>query len=201
MKTLSDNQIVSNIEDIEIIDNFFTKECFLALRYRMVFGKSFNKQYEGYLALDHYPNEDYLTDCIVSELNYKKKLPKFKRGWSFVYAQNTKGVHMHCDPSEVNLNVWVSSDESVDDKTKNGLNIYKILPPLNWSRKDWNNDGSKAKDYILSNNVKPIKIPYKSNRAIFFNGAYFHETNSVSMKPGRENMRVSYTLLFGNNLE
>ena len=99
------------------------------------------------------------------------------------------------------MNVWVSSDKSVADINKNGLNIYRILPPSNWSRKDWNGNPSKAKKYIKDNNVKPIKIPYKSNRAIFFNGAYFHETNEVCMKPGVENMRVSYTLLFGNNLK
>ena len=49
--------------------------------------------------------------------------------------------------------------------------------------------------------VYPTKISYKSNRAIFFNGSYFHKTNQVSMKKGYENMRISYTLLFGQNLE
>ena len=49
--------------------------------------------------------------------------------------------------------------------------------------------------------ISPTKINYKSNRAIFINGAYFHKTNQVSMKKGYENMRISYTLLFGQNLE
>ena len=46
-----------------------------------------------------------------------------------------------------------------------------------------------------------LKYNIKVTEPFFFNGAYFHETNYVSMKPGIENMRVSYTLLFGKNLE
>ena len=53
---------------------------------------------------------------------------------------------MHADPSIVNLNVWVSSDESVNDTEKNGLNIYSILPPSNWTREDWNYNPDKAKN-------------------------------------------------------
>ena len=75
------------------------------------------------------------------------------------------------------------------------------MPPKNWTRKDWNENPDKVKEYIKEKNIQPVKISYKSNRAIFFNGAYFHETNGVSMKDGIENRRVSYTLLFGNNLE
>ena len=201
MKTLNDNQVVTNIDDIKIIDNFFTEECLLALKYRMIFRNSFDTKYKSYFAFHHYPGKDYLSDIIVDELSKKIGLPKFQRGWSFVYFDNAKGVDLHCDPSIVNMNSWVSSDESVADVDKNGLNIYKVLPPLNWSREDWNNDPNKAKEFVKSQNVEPIKIQYKSNRAVFFNGAYFHETNYVSMKPGIENMRVSYTLLFGKNLE
>ena len=45
------------------------------------------------------------------------------------------------------------------------------------------------------------QIPYKSNRAFLFDGAYFHQTIRVSMKEGIENRRVSYTMLFGSQLE
>ena len=39
----------------------------------------------------------------------------------------------------------------------------------------------------------------KFNRAIFFDGAYFHKTDDVDMKEGFKNKRVSYTMLFGIN--
>ncbi len=201
MKIINDNHIISNIDDIKIVDNFFTEECLQALKYRMLFCKYFDKKYDGYYAIDYFPNQDYLTDLIVNEIQPKFNLPKFNRGWSFVYTENKDGVNVHCDPSIINMNVWVSSDESVLDQNKNGLDIYRLLPPNNWERKDWNNNASKSLEYIREMKISPTKINYKSNRAIFFNGAYFHKTNQVSMKKGYENMRISYTLLFGQNLE
>jgi hypothetical protein len=45
------------------------------------------------------------------------------------------------------------------------------------------------------------KIEYRYNRAIFFNGALFHKTDDVRTKDGIYNKRVSYTMLFGKQLE
>jgi hypothetical protein len=201
MKTLNDNFIVKEYEDIKVVDNFFTEECLNILKIRVLYSKFFDHRYNNYLSIDYFPKKDYLTNLITDEIRKKFKVPEFQRGWSFLYLQNSNGVHMHADPSIVNLNVWVSSDESINDTEKNGLNIYRILPPPDWTRQDWNNDPDKARKYITNNNVKPLKIKYKSNRAVFFNGAYFHETNQVDMKEGFENRRISYTLLFGKNLE
>ena len=58
-----------------------------------------------------------------------------------------------------------------------------------------------ALTYLQSLNIKPTQVPYKSNRAIFFDGAYFHNANNVSTKEGFENRRISYTMLFGSQLE
>jgi hypothetical protein len=44
-------------------------------------------------------------------------------------------------------------------------------------------------------------LDYKYNRAVFFDGSFFHKTNDVDMKEGDENKRISYTMLFGRNLE
>ena len=201
MKTLNDNCVITNYEDIKVVDNFFTKECLEILKTRVLYNKYFDHKYPSYVSIDYFPNQDYLTDLIVGEISNKFNVPEFQRAWSFLYTKNESGVHLHCDPSVINLNIWVSSNESVLDPEKNGLNIYKVMPPKEWTRDDWNGNPEKSIEYVKSKNVEPVKIKYKSNRAIFFNGAYFHKTNEVSMKKGFENRRISYTLLFGNNLE
>ena len=91
-------------------------------------------------------------------------LPPFQRAWSFVYENESSGVILHADPSQFNVNIWISSDESVKDKLVNGLSIYEIVPPPDWGRKDWNRNEEKAQSYIDSHHVKPININYKSNR-------------------------------------
>ena len=191
-----------NFNKVTIIDNFFTPQCLDILKYRVLYAKHFDTNYKTYKAIDYGGNRDYITHLIVKELKNKLDiLPLFQRAWSFVYSNESPGVLLHCDPSELNMNVWVSSDESIKDKSKNGLNIYELNPPRSWNRSEWNTNPSKVKKFIATKKIKPIKIDYKSNRAIIFNGAYFHSSNGVSMKEGVENKRVSYTLLFGSQLE
>ena len=191
-----------NFNKVTVIDNFFTPQCLDILKYRVLYAKHFDTNYKTYKAIDYGGNRDYITHLIVKELKNKLDiLPLFQRAWSFVYSNESPGVLLHCDPSELNMNVWVSSDESIKDKSKNGLNIYELNPPRSWNRSEWNTNPSKVKKFIATKKIKPIKIDYKSNRAIIFNGAYFHSSNGVSMKEGVENKRVSYTLLFGSQLE
>jgi len=185
---------------ITIIDNFFNEECLKMLKYRLLYTHKADKIYDNYYAVDYW-NNDYLTSSIAQELKNKLALPPFLRGWGFVYNNTGKGVPLHCDPSLVNLNIWLTSDKSVKNKSKNGLIIYKFKPLKNWTREEWNENPDKAIKLIKNKKIKPIKIPYKYNRAVFFDGAYFHTSNEVSMKEGVENKRVSFTMLFGEQLE
>ena len=43
-------------------------------------------------------------------------------------------------------------------------------------------------------------IPYKFNRAVLFDSAYFHETDKIDFKDGYESRRINITYLFGNRL-
>ena len=188
--------------EIVVIDNFFTNTFLTILKIRALYSKYFDDNYDEYRAINYYIDQDYITDTITKEFRHKlSALPKFQRAWSFVYNNESTGVDLHADPSQFNVNVWVSSDESVKNKTCNGLLIYKIIPPTDWPRNNWNTNPVKVKNYIDSHHLEPIKIDYKSNRAIIFNGAYFHKSNNVSMKEGVHNRRVSYTMLFGRQLE
>jgi len=189
-----------NPTKITVIDNFFDEECLKMLKYRLLYTHKADKIYDNYYAVD-YKENDYLTSMIAEEIKNKILLPPFQRAWGFVYNNSGTGVGLHCDPSVVNLNIWLSSDKSVKNKSKNGLNIYKLKPPKHWTRHEWNENPSKAIKLIKSKKIKPLKVPYKYNRAIFFDGAYFHTSNEVSMKDGIENKRISFTMLFGEQLE
>ena len=188
--------------EIVVIDNFFTDEFLSILKIRALYSKYYDTIYPEYAAIDYFIPQDYIMDTIIKEFRHNLSvLPKFQRAWSFVYDNESTGVGIHADPSQFNVNVWVSNDESVKNKTCNGLLIYKIIPPTDWPRNDWNTNPVKVKNYIDSHHLEPIKIDYKSNRAIIFNGAYFHKSDNVSMKEGVHNRRVSYTMLFGEQLE
>ena len=119
---------------------------------------------------------------------------KYYRSWSFVYNNVARGVFPHADPSFVNVNIWVTPDECVQDHNKNGLRIYRRKAPKEWTWEEYNTRLNVINDYLKGS--KYDRVPYRYNRAVIFRGNIFHSTDHVHMKDGFENRRVNYTFLY-----
>ena len=50
---------------------------------------------------------------------------------------------------------------------------------------------------FIKKNANCETIPYKFNRAVLFNSAFFHETDKIDFKTGYESRRINITYLFG----
>jgi hypothetical protein len=85
----------------------------------MQLADKFDHYYKEYKSIS-YGYEDSLTNDLAKEISKKFKLDKFKTAWSFIYDNNSKGVDFHADPSNTNVNVWVTPNESIEDNSKNG---------------------------------------------------------------------------------
>ena len=192
---------------IVIIDNFYTEETCKFLKNKILNYKDidFNFKYkDGYWTKHYYPNSYYYINEIVNELgkNFPDLKDKFFLGWIFFYDTICKGTKIHADRAKYTLNSWITPDECIEDMTKNGLIVYPIKLPEKYrtiggnEKNPWNQD--IADSIVKENNIKPIKIEYKYNRAVLFDGMFLHETNQVHTKPGKENQRMSFTLLFEN---
>lgn len=182
-----------------VLDNFLSNETCNLLHTRMIKSEKFHDNYIGYSAID-YNLEDSLTKQIVDDLYSKseKLFGNFVRAWSFVYDNEASGVDIHSDPSNYNINIWVTPNESVKDKYSNGLNVYNVMVPKEANRAMYNkNIDNYLKDLVYANPHVIFRIPYRFNRAILFDASLPHETDKVSMLPGQENKRVSYTMLYG----
>jgi hypothetical protein len=194
-------------EGITIWDNFFTPEALKILKYRILYTKYCDDDYGKYKATNHYKDQDYMSEIIASELSTKLDLPPFQKAWSVIYDNYCDGVSFHCDGGWITLNIWLSDDKSVKDPSKNGFTIYDKIVPPDWNKDKWNGDrqdesiSDGIEKWLKDNEVKPVHVPFKSNRATLFNGAHFHKTDGVSMKDGPENRRVSYTMIFGVQLK
>ena len=70
--------------------------------------------------------------------------------------------------------------------------------PLDWGFNDYNSfeksDGVKA----FLEGADKMNVPYRQNRAIIFNGNFFHKTSKYNFKQGYKNRRLNLTLLFGD---
>ena len=176
---------------IKIVDNFFKNEDAVALHQEAVKQKNLNSSFNGYDAIDYLEN--------FNQKSFLKKFAELEgtqmtRSWGFIYENKAEGVPPHADPADLNLNIWITPDKCVEDNNKNGMKIWFIKPPKEWSFISYNSNTKKIIEFI--GKEKPLEIPYKFNRAILFDSKYFHATNGVSMKDGKGNRRVSFTYLF-----
>lgn len=154
----------------------------------------FDDYYNGYFA----SNSPYveLTYPISLQLQQKLKFEKYNRSWSFIYDNISNGVRLHADPSSTNVNIWVTPNESmVLDSNLNGLIVYPVAAPKDWTHDQYNGNTKKSKERCK--NVNPIISKYKFNRATIFDSMFFHESQPVRSKEGHHNKRISYTWLFG----
>ena len=159
---------------------------------------------KNYQSMDFLPNKDNMMDMLSKEIINKFKLPEYKRTWSFIYKNNTKGINAHADPSNTTVNLWVTPDECMKDSTKNGLLICDKKQPKEWMKihPDYlvGSNYNYVDEFFKNEKSSIIKIKYKCNRAIFFDGSLFHKTDTIKTYEGLLNKRVSYTILFGDNL-
>ena len=181
-----------------IIDDFFPDDVCTYLREKSLNTEKYNDRYWDYKSID-FDHADYITESL-KDISDKYVVPKislaekYYRSWSFVYDNVARGVQPHADPSFINVNIWVTPDECVQDHNKNGLKIYKKKSPKEWTWKQYNNNHALIDDFLKDSEYDII--PYKCNRATIFRGNTFHTTDNVHMKPGHENKRVNYTFLY-----
>ena len=189
-------------DGILVIDNFFPEKICEELRKFALFPpKEYHDFYGEYKAMnfdrniEEYSLKNIVDECVLPKLDFLENLT-YDRSWFFVYDNKSNGVPAHADPSFVNLNVWITPNESVNNFEKNGLKIYHKIVGDDISWYDYNGNSNFIKEQIKNSSY--TLVPYRYNRAVLFLGKLFHETMGVDMKDGYDNCRISYTFLFNN---
>ena len=81
-----------------------------------------------------------------------------------------------------------------------GLKVYDVPAPDHWNYKSYNMNSNKIYDFLKERNANCTNIPYKFNRAVLFNSAYFHETDEIDFKDDYVGRRINSTYLFGSRV-
>jgi hypothetical protein len=116
--------------------------------------------------------------------------------WAFVYDAALLGTDIHGDDADYSLNFWITPDSANLDPNSGGLVVWDTAAPTDWSYNDYNSGGDKVRRYLEEQGAEPTVIPYRSNRAVLFEGHLFHKTDDFTFEPGFENRRRSVTILF-----
>ena len=199
-----ENEYFNSTNQIMYIDDFLSEESLIELRKFCLISKVWNTEYKNKY-LGAFSNSGFISPIHWQiTIDLQEKLPKLfgphrvAKIWGFKYDSKLgEGINIHADAAIHNLNFWITPDEYNNNKNSGGLKVYDTPTPEDWSFADYNNNDDKIYKYLNDNNANCINIPYRFNRAVLFNSAYFHETDEIDFKDEYEGRRVNNTYLFG----
>jgi len=151
--------------------------------------------------------DDGLHDKILLKLalELQDRLPRLLRGhplkylWAYKYDSEYTGINLHADQAAVNVNIWLTPDEANLDLDSGGLVVFTAKPPADWSFEEYNTDTDFVKERLLApTGYANVTVPYRTNRAVIFDSALFHQTDNFKFKKGYKNRRINLTLLYGD---
>jgi tetratricopeptide (TPR) repeat protein len=186
-----------------VIDNLLTEEALAKLQ-RFCWGSTIWRRVydDGYLgAMAEHGLACPLLAQIADEL--RGTFPSIMGRhplhylWGFKYDSRLSGINIHADKAAVNVNFWITPDEANLDSNGGGLIVWDAAAPLDWEPAKYNGDISASRDFLSRANARPVKIPYRCNRAVIFDSDLFHETDKIDFKDGYLNRRINITMLFG----
>lgn len=194
--------------EIVHIDNFLTPDALAALRAFCLRSTVWRTEYDDEY-LGAFAHRGFLSPLhiqIADEL--RRKMPgifkddPLEQLWAFKYASRLgKGINVHADFAQVNLNFWITDDTANLGTEGGGLVIYDVPAPPSWSFDDYNTNDARIYTFLKESGAQRRVVPYRCNRAVLFNSALFHETDRFTFAEGYENRRINITYLFGKGLK
>lgn len=193
---------------VVVIDNLLTPEALARIRQLMLestvfFQTKMPLEFGGYVGAYI---DDGLHDRILLQLAWElyNKLPLMKGHflqylWAYKYDSEYSGINIHADQAAVNVNIWLTPDDANLDPSSGGLVVYTAKPPADWDFNAFNTDTEKVHELLLKpTGYANVTVPYRQNRAVLFDSALFHNTDTFSFKKGYTNRRINLTFLYGD---
>ena len=186
-----------------VIDNLLTEEALDGLR-RFCWGSTvWRKPYvHGYLgAFD----EDGFACPLLAQIadEMREVFPTVMAGhglvrtWAFKYDSSLGGIQVHGDQAAVNVNFWITPNDSNLNPDSGGMVIWDTAAPTDWEFARYNKDDDAIYAFLAGAGAKSTTIPHRSNRAVVFDSDLFHETDKTEFKDGYLDRRINVTMLYG----
>ena len=203
-----ERQYFENRPGFVVVDDLLSDEALISLRLFCLESTvwSSNNHPHGRLAA-HFQNGFNCPLLLQIAEEIRTALPRvigeryaLRHMWGDKSAPHLPDTSMtHADFAAVNVNFWITPEESNLDKTCGGLVVYGIDAPRCWGFDAHNvHPWEVAKSALGRQHVRKVTIPYRQNRAVIFDSNLFHGTAKACFRPGYVNRRVSLTMLYGD---
>ncbi len=184
------------------IDNLLTRKALQAVRAFCRESTIWNHVKAGYLGAYFYDGfSSELLLRVAAEL--RERFPRIVRGlplqmmWGYKCDSALPALGTHADAAAVNVNFWITEDEANLDLEHGGLLVYTNDAPREWGFAKFNTDSETIERYLKSCGSVPLRVPYRSNRAVVFDSDLFHASDRPRFRDGYLNRRINVTLLYG----
>ncbi len=121
------------------------------------------------------------------------------QAWAFKQDSARRPLKIHADAAAVNVNFWITPDDANLDPASGGLIVWDKEAPREWDFKVYNSTAfqPKIREFLKQSGASPVKVPYRTNRALVFNSDLFHESDTCAFRDDYESRRVNITFLYG----
>ena len=197
-----ENEYTSADPEIVVIDNFlsqeFLEELRIFFRCSNIFKYPYPRGYIGAFLGKGMANRALLEFSTELKNSFKKIFLNYhlSQAWAFKYDSKRDGIGIHADDARVNVNFWITDDTANKDPESGGMIVWKKMPNINASFREFNSPDAKEKMETDVKNVDFIKVPYKSNRVVVFNSKLYHVTDEINFKDNYKDRRVNVTFLY-----
>ena len=100
------------------------------------------------------------------------------------------------------MNVWLTPDYSNLDPSSGGLVVYNVAAPDMQDFEAFNDRTGPAlaerEAYASGRATQIVTTQYRANRAVIFDSALLHATDTFRFRKGLRHRRINLTLLYGD---
>ena len=116
------------------------------------------------------------------------------------YDSDSSGIRLHADEAAVNVNIWLTPDYSNLDPGSGGLVVFNTAAPDmdDFDAFNHNDFEEERQAYATGHATRVLNTPYRANRAVVFDSALLHATDTFRFRKGLRHRRINLTLLYGD---
>lgn len=182
---------------VHVKDGHFDQGDLLHLRKYALSARA-TKLFKGYrkISLSKIHDDPNLANIIKRSSELVPADAVLDQGWFMVYNNKCDGIPLHADYAYMTVNIWITPDSCIKNYKKNGMVIYELQAPADWSFEKFNGDSEGIGELINKHTPKLHTIPYAFNRAVVFRSNMFHATDGVETVQGSLHRRVNLSLMY-----